>query len=159
MGGKCFNVYDSKKGFFIRVIFLAFMYLLTYTKEGAIVIWGILIIASVALYKNIKVTGNDIKVKNALYKKYSFSCIEIEEIQFYGATTKKKKFVSSMIIVSKNRKTGLNYRMIGYGEMARYLLEQREAGIIKESVFTPSVVQGLKICAETEFNESNNKDE
>lgn len=82
-------------------------------------------------------------------KKYKFHCSEIKKIKYSARTKGKYQTVEfSIIIETKTMQLKTTDGMTNFSKLAAYLLEQREAGVLKKSAIAPFYLNNLKYVAE-----------
>lgn len=161
MKGKCmnqerFSVYFSKKdaiwfGIALVVIVAACCAacMIPGTREWIIILIAIfyLIIFGRAILKTllfkVDIIGSTIKVHTHMSKHYQFECSEIEKVVCSKRNSAKLGPQFSIEINTDKYSVCLPHGVIGFEEMAGYLLEKYESGEIKESAISKSCKKTL----------------
>lgn len=109
---------------------------------------GLLILGVSAVFSavmfDVDVDGTIVKVRNRRGQKYEFSCSDIEEVICTQENSVKYGPSFSMTVITKSHELSMVYTMIGFQDMAGYLLEKYESGEIRHKAISEGCKRKLR---------------
>lgn len=143
---------DKKKDIFTFIVFGAFLfvaYIFSRLSNDmskyyfSLCIYIVSVFFYLVLGTKIMVNSDGIRVKKSFKQWYTFTCKDIEKVDFSVANSTRYGTRNYIVIYYNEKPLYISSTLLGFAQMARYLLKQREDGVIQKSVFPPKVVRAL----------------
>lgn len=145
-----FFIIDETVLFYIRKEFVSAAIYIMFAAYALLIAF---FLASATLLFYVKVKGSNIKVRTRFGRKYEFNASDIEKVICSKRSSVKYGPLFYITVIAKSKELCMECRMVGFNEMAGYILEKYQNGEINKQAISENCQKELYRYKNQEFLE------